>query len=345
MFKKKTVFVIGAGASAEFGMPIGVQLRNRIAPYFNFSEDSASARLHQMLVPQFGANAPIYTQAELSVSKVVAEFPSIDEILHYFSTEPEIVMLGKAAIVREILAAERKSTLFDMNGSGLKTSTERDENWLQHFFSMAISSTLYRHIRHAFKMLTIINFNYDRIIEHYLYNALQNQALIHSVAAKEAVSSLEILRPYGKVGPLDWQSDVGVVFGSEINHDDDSLFSTASSIRIYTESLPRLVHIDRYAPYEIQYPTIRSKITSALREADVVVFLGFGFHEQNMDLLRGAEIGKGTLIFATAYGIHEENFPYLKQRILDMFNNPSEIPFIVPWKASEMLSRMRSSIM
>jgi len=41
------------------------------------------------------------------------QFDSIDEVLRWFSLNPELIALGKAAIVREIILAERASKILN----------------------------------------------------------------------------------------------------------------------------------------------------------------------------------------------------------------------------------------
>ena len=61
--------------------------------------------------------------------------------------------------------------------------------------------------------VTIINFNYDRTIEHFLFNRLQTNLGLDREEAGQALGALtaNMIRPYGSVGPLPWQQDQGPV--------------------------------------------------------------------------------------------------------------------------------------
>jgi hypothetical protein len=121
MFSHPTVFVIGAGASAEFGMPSGPELKRRIGATLDFRQGgpgqllSGDKTFYEMLGARFGGGFSVYHEAANELSRICREvhFESIDEALHWFSSSPEAVALGKATIVREILAAERSCAIYN----------------------------------------------------------------------------------------------------------------------------------------------------------------------------------------------------------------------------------------
>src|SRR5262249_41066913 len=147
----------------------------------------------------------------------------------------------------------------------------------------------------AFTNLSLINFNYDRTVEHYLYFALQRYGRVSAEVAANAVASLKQVRPYGSIGNLPWQHNPGPPFGGSPT--GDNLFSIAQkNIRTYTEQ---------------QHEGTDQKINEVLETARLVVFLGFGFHTQNMDVLKpkfGTNIyGQVQTVIATTKGLIEED--------------------------------------
>src|SRR5262249_35956952 len=126
--------------------------------------------LHDLLVARFGRDANSYIEGAISLSRIMDRFESIDEVLHWFSSKSEIVSLGKATIVREILRAERASTLFNAEHPNTSRGADFGDTWLPSFLAVAMNGLKRENAAGAFSKVTIINFNYDRIIEHFLYS-------------------------------------------------------------------------------------------------------------------------------------------------------------------------------
>jgi hypothetical protein len=191
MFNKPTVFIVGAGASAECGLPTGSQLKDRIRVGLGFQFEGGQLRngdgaLLQLLRGRFSQVNP-YIKAGRELSETITTFPSIDEALHWWKARPEIVELGKLAIAHYILDAERRSPLAG------KQRLAASDTWLATFISMALSGLEQREVSRAFENVTIINFNYDRTIETYLYSALQRRGGISSEEAKHCVTELKVI--------------------------------------------------------------------------------------------------------------------------------------------------------
>ena len=159
--------------------------------------------------------------------------------------------------------------------------------------------------------LSMIIFNYDRCIEHYLFNSFQNYYNITELHAAELVDRIEIYHPYGKVGHLPWQQkEDSMAFGAEPKSND--LLNITSQIRTFTEGTdPKSSEI--------------ASIQNLARNSSVIVFLGFAFHKLNMQILKP---DNGTLLkdimnqggsqccFATADGISDFNCELIKTEIL-----------------------------
>jgi hypothetical protein len=80
---------------------------------------------------------------------------------------------------------------------------------------------------------------------------------------------LKVIRPYGRIGPLEWQGDGGIPFGGT----DESLYEAVtamSNIRTFTD--------------QIEGSPVLGDINKPLEDAQLLVILGFGFHQQNMQL-------------------------------------------------------------
>ena len=220
MFAKPIVFVVGDGASAEFDLPVGSQLRDGVAMDVLFRFNRASGEqtsgdpdLFAILNTKFRPMLADYRKAGDTLSSAMKPFPSIDEALHYFSEDQTIVSLGKLAVALRIFNAEKSCSLPTNDNQERRFNTP-ESNWLFELLSMTLAGTRRSDARALFTNVTIINFNYDRTVEHFLFHALQRNAALTEEAASESIEGLRILRPYGKLGPLPWQDrDNGLRYG------------------------------------------------------------------------------------------------------------------------------------
>lgn len=79
-------------------------------------------------------------------------------------------------------------------------------DWLSELFIQIQEDVQFENIDSIFQNITIISFNYDRCIEHYLFNVLRSFADISAADSSEIMKKLEIFHPYGRVGR--WKSVV-----------------------------------------------------------------------------------------------------------------------------------------
>ena len=104
MFHKPTVFIIGAGASFEVGLPLGAELKTRVADTLKFRFDHIKGQtdgdfeLFEVLKRRYGNKVGLYTSAGSDLAKVIPTFPSMDEALNFFSARPEAV--DDASLIR-----------------------------------------------------------------------------------------------------------------------------------------------------------------------------------------------------------------------------------------------------
>ena len=119
MFKQKTVFVVGAGASAEYKLPVGSELAGIISKKLDVNYDryaqepkSGDIELWQQLHYAHQDDVDKYQQAALLIRDGVLLSSSIDDFLDVHNENERAIHVGKATIVRSILEAERRSSLF-----------------------------------------------------------------------------------------------------------------------------------------------------------------------------------------------------------------------------------------
>src|SRR5260370_11688061 len=118
----QTLFVIGAGASQEVGLPIGRDLTKQIAKLLTFDFDHTGLKSGdaEMVDGMRGAidsdQLRDYTIVANQMREAMPTVTSIDDYIDNHNGNRAIELLGKLAITRAILAAEKSSKLYaDMN--------------------------------------------------------------------------------------------------------------------------------------------------------------------------------------------------------------------------------------
>lgn len=306
MLRHKTVLVLGAGASSEAGLPVGSELTKHIASIVNCRYDGSHLisgdsvyedALYVAAEKQDGTEtADQYIRAGRHISDAMPQAISIDNFIDVHSNDKQIVTCGKLAICRAILAAEKNSTLYidHQHPNARINFADIESTWFNSFIKLVTENCPAAELANRLSSLTIVAFNYDRCIEHFLYHSLQNYYKIPSTRAAALVQGIHIYHPYGVVGELPWQAaSVPVAFGEELQPNE--LFRVSCEVKTFTEGT------------DPDASEIR-EIRSAIQEAKLLVFLGFAFHRQNVELLMPAsaqrpEPRRGTRVFGTGKGL------------------------------------------
>lgn len=315
MFNTQTVFVVGAGASCELGFPSGVGLKRQIASFLNVKHD----RRGQLLVEDdelreaftlLGHQAGLrqWYAASRRVSAGMAIAPSIDNYLHTHSENLLFARCGKLAITSKILAGEKKSPLYTP-GEGIPDLAHEtlEKSWLPRFAWQLVVDVSKHEAARIFDKLHFIIFNYDRCVEQYLYYALQVYYDVTKEEAANILNRVNFYHPYGTVGRLPWQHGDGdaVAFGADPNAAE--LLTLSDGIRTFTESVEKDGSL--------------SAARDAYLDCKQVLFLGFSFGKQNMQLLckPRSEVGQyvplGRRVYGTSFGVSDDDQGVFQKRI------------------------------
>ena len=311
MFDKKTVFVVGAGGSCEVGLPLGDELKAKIAKCVDIKFENGQRQISgdtnitealRILCRDIGVQSINgHLHAGWAISSGMPQAISIDNFLHTHADDSNIKLVGKLGIVASILAAERKSKFYCDSRDGLNLANI-PSSWHRTLTKMLLEGVQTNDFNDIFDNISIITFNYDRCIEHYLSLALSNQLLIPIGQAQSVVNKLEVAHPYGQIGRLSWQNGntPAVAFGAHAQ--PRLLLDIASQIRVFTERVE-----DRQAMDNIH------RLISA---AEVVVYLGFSYGNLNLELLSLPERARQPkVIFGTTAGISTPNVKHIERQI------------------------------
>lgn len=342
-----SVYIIGAGASKEVGLPTGFELKSTIANLldirFEWNNDQkfgdyliAQALKEHVREPN-GRNGDInpFLKEAWHIRDALNLAISIDNFIDAHRDNESLSLCGKLSIVRAIIEAEQASLLYfketrqdsNINFSALENT------WLIPFFQSITENCTKEDLRERFKEITLIIFNYDRCVEHFLFNAIINYYRISREDAAELVALINIYHPYGKVGSLPWQHQENAIeFGKDLNA--KTLLSLSDGIKTFTEGT---------SPDSSDILDIKSKMETV----DRLVFIGFAFHKLNMQLIKPIKLGERhyTKIrcYASYYGISVSDMQVIKRQIIGLFKARFEIE-MTPSKCKDFFSEYWRSL-
>lgn len=323
--KKKTVYVIGAGASKEANLPTGYELKDSISSLldirFKHGNQSSgdpliAAALHvymEELDPQDNDIYP-YQLAAWHIRDAMPQATSIDSFIDTHRDNDKIAMCGKLAIVRSILDAERNSLLYvdNLHGKPKMDFNSLETTWYGKFFKLLHTNCRIDDLEDRLRSISLIIFNYDRCIEHFLFHALRNYYKISPAEAARLISCMNIFHPYGSVGLLPWFTNAD---GDTMGFGDDlyagQLLQLAKKIKTFAEGTD---------PESSEVLAIREDMENAQK----LVFLGFAFHKLNMQLITPDNSRNDYRpipeCYATTLNISKSDKDVVQKQIFDLYN-------------------------
>jgi len=318
MSNKKTLYIVGSGASKEAGLPTGYELKEKIANLLNiifkdgYTQSGGDRQICEAIrihVKQSEINKRDinpYLHAAWRIRDAMPQAISIDNFIDTHNDDKKIELCGKLAIVLSILDAERSSKLYidPSNIYNRLNFSAIEETWYSNFMKLLSENCTKHNLSKRLNSIALIVFNYDRCIEHFLYHSLQNYYGLKADEADKLVNDIEIYHPYGVVGALPWQGGHSVGFGAKLQPKE--LLNSADKIKTFTEGTD---------PQSSEILAIRKNVINT----DRVVFLGFAYHKLNMKLLMPdgplLKSSNARFCFGTAKGISNKDCGIIKCEI------------------------------
>ena len=311
MPRETTVIVVGAGASQEAGLPTTPQLKRTIANYLDMNFErrgtlGGDSKIAQILHSRGDLNQALRACQHISVA--LPQAMSIDNFIDAHQGNSEIEFFGKLAIVRAILEAEKSSRMYvdPSNINNRLNFRSLEETWFNMFWQRISENCQVDGLSARLASVVFIVFNYDRCIEHFLYHSIRNYYGLPDNEAASLVNAMQVFHPYGMVGSLPWTGGASPMeFGAEpISHE---LLRLVEQIKTFTEGTD---------PEASDIAAIRSHVA----QADTLVFLGFAYHPQNLELLkrtgeRSPHQGSVARCIGTAVGISDADFEAIGREV------------------------------
>lgn len=264
MIKTRTVFVLGAGASAPYKFDTGGALLERARAY-------TVEQIAQFIQPLPAHGAPPLHDALVHTGDL-----SIDAMLE---TRGEIQAPGKALIARFLLQQEANAR---------REQHTSHRGWYRTVISAMEAPDPAQAVAQPVRFIT---FNYERSLEYCLWHAWRVKFSPDKVVDAAAVRSM-FIHVHGQLGSLPELGGIGAVVhygGSQDGITDADVLEASRAIKIVHEPLPN----------DPQFAEARA----ALAAADRVIFLGFGFAPRNVARLQLAAMKNGAALFISATGL------------------------------------------
>lgn len=290
MIKRKTVFVLGAGASRPYGFPTGEELHDEICKRLLNPKNS--------FLTKDPLNFPQDKLKDFRSQLIESGLGSVDLFLEKRPDNQLFRDIGKAAMAKVVLGEEDPDKLFDEIVSRRQRwrklggrPDQRPKDWYQLLWREHLSTDTFDDFPQ--NDLQVITFNYDRSFEQYLITVLQSTyGKELSECAKmleDKDTKFEIVHVHGSLGRLPWQS-------ARTNSSAD----TNSSAEIKDQpQVPELKYQTSVGPNTIKAASQSIKIVpetdadtvefkrarKLLLTADRICSLGFGFYRENVSKL------------------------------------------------------------
>jgi len=265
MITRRTVLVLGAGASKEYGYPLGRELRYLLVQVKENSPQLA------MIEQATGLKREEITAFCYALRN--SELPSIDEFVYH---QPQFAEAATCAIALALIPGEERHKLFD---------TELDPALrLYEYIWTAMMDGRNRESFDEEQKLGFVTFNYDRSLEYYFFKVMQATFGLDVDRTAKLVCRIPIVHVYGRLDPLPWETRPGRGYGHSMT--PELLNAARSGIRLL-----------RDARGEQGFQAARQLIS----DAEAVHFVGFGYHSLNMEGLRADRILRDKQVGGSCY--------------------------------------------
>jgi hypothetical protein len=298
MIRTKTTLIVGAGASQEIHLPSSPEVLDRTASAYDFyrfggeqmTKDSSMLLRHLNKLAERPGNSleKLYEATErLRISARMSKM--IDTVIEQNDDNPLVTLTGKLAVLHFICQGEARSNLRPAPKSPGELPLQAGDFWLLELGKLMTAGVPRSKVHQCFENLSIISFNYDRSIEHFLpYVLITAYGMTLPEAQRTVSEHLKIVHPYGTIGRLPWQKGEGadVEWGNE---NPWNMTNLVNNIRT-----PGELARDNRAMMEVR---------NAMLKSQRLVFTGFGYHPQNIDLLVDSTFSHNPEVLCGIHGL------------------------------------------
>ena len=286
MIVTPTLFILGAGASAPFGYPTSIKLREDILTRQN-EVDIVNALNPD---PRYYASEPF----EKTLTEFLDEFSrssvySIDAFLEF---RTKFMDIGKINIAAFLIKHEEDTRLREANG-----------NWYMY---------LYDRLKSSFEdfdknKISFITFNYDRSLEQFLFEAIRSRFDKSPSECAEKLKNIPIVHLYGQLDFLPWQGKEGKEYSPKKNL-TERLRAAPNNIKLISD--------ERDIAKSDEFQNAYRLIHNARR----IFFLGFSFDETNLERLDISHMVDHAHVISSAKGLEPAKERWVQRYFKEQIN-------------------------
>ena len=302
MIRSKTVFILGPGAAAELHMPGPQETLERIAQALDFSRaganqltrDAAAILRHVgKLAERTRKSEDHLYRAAQRIHQAAKVAPTIESVIEQNNDDPLVEAFGKLALAVFTLQSEQRSSVRAVPQNPAALPLQTGDYWLLELGRLLTSGLPRSQLEQGLSDVVIVSFGYDRALEHFLPHVL---ATAYGMTLQEAqriiAARLKVIHPYGAVGRLPWQLGDGpdCDFANETPWNMDAL---SVQLKTFGQAMA-----DRATLSELRASVARSQR---------MVFLGFDFSPQSLDLLLDSSLSHNPELVVNMGGMSGPN--------------------------------------
>lgn len=266
MINKNTVIITGAGANKDYNFPTGNELiidicENYLSLYDkHITKNDKLATDSHLLETELKGSKDFVKESKDFIKAFSDANIQIDKFISVHKDGPKYDKYAKHAIILTLIEHEFR------NRDKIK------DKWLERLYiEMTNGLNESGHKELNKNKITFITFNYDRVIEYFFIRRTMDQYKVYREEAYDLIKQINFIHVYGMIDnippfPKSWTN-----FGNDGNPIGNMSWVLRRNIDLVRENDDVDVkHLKSY--YNIQ---------SALKKAERLIFLGYGFNKYN----------------------------------------------------------------
>ena len=267
MIQTPTVFILGAGASKPYGLPTGVELRDLLIEKLRGAQSNKGGP--GIVLSELGHTD--HEMRDFAESLQGSGQPSVDAFL---AERDNFLTVGKRALAGYLIEMERMSHLTETTRDRRERAVrhgeaaDQDDRWYDYVWTQMSDSGRDGITKNQVAFVTL---NYDRPLEAYLTAAIRDSYGLTDPEAASILAEIPIIHVYGQLGKLHSRN------AAEVRAYDQIV--TSDSVLVASEQIVVMPEGDLDSP-------ALEEASHLIQNARRVVFLGFGYHPENMIRLR-----------------------------------------------------------